>query len=92
MPRRVAALLLAHCLGATLAFAQVDDHAAPDQHPPEPSAARVIVKFRPDAAVLRKHAVAPAATAAEAGAALTARANDLGARLAIYLRPGRAIR
>lgn len=88
---RAALLLPALCLGATLALAEIEDDTAPDLRPPAPSVARVIVKFRPGAAVLRKHALTPAATAAEASATITARTHELGARVAIDLRPGRAI-
>ena len=60
--------------------------------PPAPSDnARVIVKFKAAAALVRKHALAKSATAAETLAATTARAEALGQRLGIALRAGRAL-
>jgi serine protease len=54
-------------------------------------AARVIVKFKPDAAVLRMHVLSAHASAGEAGDAATARAMSLGGRLGMELRAGRAL-
>jgi len=58
----------------------------------EPAAtARVIVKFKQDTALLRKHALSATAGASKTLDALTARANTLGARLGMRLRAGRAL-
>lgn len=53
--------------------------------------ARVIVKFKPDAAMLRVHALSAHASASETADAVTARANALGSRIGVALRSGRAL-
>ena len=55
------------------------------------AAARVIVKFRQDSALLRNHALSATANASEMFDTVTARANSLGARLGVSLRAGRAL-
>ena len=70
------ALLLAVAAGAAVApLAQAATAAAP---------ARIIVKFRGDSALLQQKATAP-------GMALRARADDLGRRVGVALRPGAAL-
>jgi serine protease len=53
--------------------------------------ARVIVKFKPDSALLRKHALKATASASETQDAVLARASSLGARLGRSLVAGRAL-
>ncbi|MFA7279267.1 MAG: S8 family peptidase [Sterolibacterium sp.] len=61
------------------------------QHLESDTTARVIVKFKQDAALPRKHAFAAHAHVSEMRSALTARANALGTRLGMTLRSGRAL-
>lgn len=53
--------------------------------------ARVIVKFKPDAAMLRVHALSTPASTHETEAAVSARASNLSSRMGIALRAGRAL-
>ncbi|MEO7107648.1 MAG: S8 family peptidase [Rhodoferax sp.] len=53
--------------------------------------ARVIVKFKPNADMLRVHALSVNASSSETTDAVTARANTMGGRLGVSLRAGRAL-
>lgn len=53
--------------------------------------ARVIVKFKPDAAMLRVHALSTHASTKETEATISARASNLSSRMGIALRAGRAL-
>ena len=80
MSRCFAKLCLMLVLGAApfSAFAQAD-------------AARVIVKFKHNAELVRRHQLAGTASTADTVAQVVARANALGARLGLVLGSGRAI-
>ncbi len=80
-------------LAVSTASAQAEFNPAPDAPSPQPAAARVIVKFAADAAVLRKHvlSVNANATATEARAIAALRAQSLGTRIGLPLAGGRAI-
>jgi serine protease len=54
-------------------------------------AARVIVKFRKDSALLRKHALSAQASASEARDAVATRASSLSGRVGVSLTAGRAL-
>lgn len=84
--------LVAMLLSTATAFGQVERNPVHSPRQLESDAmARVIVKFKPDAALPRKHAFAASADARETRSALAARANALGARLGMNLRTGRAL-
>jgi serine protease len=85
-------LILALSFNSAAASAQTE--LSPPQNAPfEDSAAtaRVIVKFKQDTALPRKHALSATAGASQTRDALTARANALGVRLGMRLRAGRAL-
>lgn len=85
-------LMLALGLGHGAAFAQAERNPGQDLAPRESGeAARVIVKLKPDSALLRKHALLSSASPRETLATVTVRANSLGARLGLSLRAGRAL-
>lgn len=90
------------CLGASLVFTMafgVHTQSVGGEYNPAFSArpavaedtARVIVKFRAEAAALRVRALSAQASPREAGEAATARANALGGRLGLALRAGRVL-
>ena len=87
-------LVLILILSFNSAAASAQTELSPPQNSPfeDPAAtARVIVKFKQDTALLRKHALSATADASKTRDALTARANTLGARLGMRLRAGRAL-
>ena len=85
-------LLLGLSFITVAAHAQAERNPVSSGPPGEPAdVARVIVKFRPDAAIVRKHALSAAASASVTFERVTARANELGARLRLQLSAGRAI-
>jgi len=85
-------LMLALSFNSVAVFARAERNPAHDVRPGEPAdAARVIVKFKRDSVLLRKHALSSAASASETLDTVTARANFLGARLRLSLRAGRAL-
>lgn len=85
-------LILVLSFNSTAASAQTELNLPHNAPVGEPAAtARVIVKFKQDTALLRKHALSATAGASKTLDALTARANTLGARLGMRLRAGRAL-
>jgi len=85
-------LLSAMLLSSGTALGQVERNPAHrSQNRESDSTARVIVKFKPDAALPRKHAFAANASSGEMRSALAARASALGTRLGMALRSGRAL-
>lgn len=88
------------CLAvAALAAAAVHLPTRAERTPPRPlpltvelaSQARVIVKFRDSAPLLRAHALAATGTGTDVASALAARASSLGARHGVALRAGAAM-
>ncbi len=85
-------LMLALGLNSVATSAQAERNPVHRVHFVEPvGTARVIVKFRQDSTLLRKHALSATANASETLDKVTARANSLGARLGMSLGAGRAI-
>jgi len=86
------------CLVSVMGFG-VNAQSVPNEYNPVHSArsaaaedvARVIVKFKSDAALLRVHALSAHASASETVNAVTARANTLGGHIGVALRAGRAL-
>jgi len=84
--------MLALSINPVAAFAQDERNPAHNVHIAEPTdSARVIVKFKRGSDLLHKHALSATANASETLAAVTARANSLGARLGVSLNAGRAL-
>lgn len=85
-------LIFALGFNAVAGFAQAERNPAHSVRLVEPAGtARVIVKFRPNSALLREHPLSAAASASETLDTVTARARTLGARLRMNLGAGRAI-
>ena len=85
-------LMLALSFSSVAVFAQAERNQVHNVRLDEPvDTARVIVKFKQDSALLRKHALSATATASETLDTVTTRANSLGARLGVSLRAGRAL-
>jgi len=85
-------LMLTLCFNPVAAFAQTERsliHNAPLGQ--TAGAARVIVKFKQDSMLLRKHALSATAGASKTLDAVMARASSLGARLGMSLHAGRAL-
>ena len=85
-------LILTLCFNPVAAFAQTERnliHNAPLGQTAD--AARVIVKFKQDSILLRKHALSATAGASKTLDAVMARASSLGARLGMSLHAGRAL-
>lgn len=90
--RKSIRLLLAMCLSSAAAFAQAERNPVNATASRESGeTARVIVKFKPDSALLRKRALLASASPGETLATVTVRASSLGARLGLGLRAGRAL-
>lgn len=84
--------MLTLCFNPVVAFAQTERsliHSAPLGQTAD--AARVIVKFKQDSILLRKHALSATAGASKTLDAVMARASSLGARLGMNLHAGRAL-
>ena len=85
-------LMLALSLSSVAAFSQTERNPINNARLDDSAvAARVIVKFKQDSALLRKHVLSATASAGETLDTVTARANSLGARLGVSLRAGRAL-
>jgi len=93
MKRLLGAVLSAVLAAATsAALAQERNPARATRPISEPAdAARIIVKFKADAPLVREHALSVHASASEAQAVSDARAARLGTRLALSLAAGRAL-
>ncbi len=90
--RHVLVIWLLLALKAVSVFAETEDN--PVHHLPSAEridVARVIVKFKKDSSLLKKHALSATANVSETVTVLTARANSLGSRLGISLQAGRAL-
>jgi len=81
-------LILATGLNAAPAFAQAELNLRSGE---SVDVARVIVKFRQDSSMVRRHTLSAKASASETLDKVTARANSLGTRLGLTLRTGRAL-